>query len=50
MISKTKFKDSFPMGQFYIDGLGTLIRLHRNNNGGGIMIFVHEDIFVKLSF
>ena len=48
MILETKFKDSFQMRQFYIDGFGTPIGLHCNKNDGAVMLFVHEDIPVKL--
>ena len=48
MISETKLDDSFPQGQFHIDGFGTPTKLDRYKNGGGIMLFVREDIPVNL--
>ena len=44
MISETKIDDSFPATQFYIDGYSPPYRLDRNCDGGGIMIYVREDI------
>ena len=44
LVSETKIDDSFPNGNFLIDGFSTLYRLDRNSNGGGLMLFVREDI------
>ena len=44
MISETKVDDSFPRGQFFINGFSAPFRLDRNKNGGGIMLFIREDI------
>ena len=44
MISETKLDDSFPVGQFKINGFATPYRLDRNKFGGGIMLYVREDI------
>ena len=44
-ISETKLDDSFPAGQFKIPGFASPFRLDRN--GGGIIVFVREDILVK---
>ena len=44
LISETKIDDSFPKGQFLIDGFSALYRLDRNYQGGGLMLFVREDI------
>ena len=38
MISETKLDDSFPEGQFSIDGYQTHFRYDQNGNGGGILI------------
>ena len=46
-ISETKLDDSFPAGQFKIPGYASPFRLERNQNGGGILVFVREDIPVK---
>ena len=48
MISETRLEDSFFIGQFHIEGFGTAIRLDRNQNGGGIMLFSRESIPIKL--
>ena len=44
MVSETKIDDSFPAGSFVIDGFSTPYRLDRDSNGGGIMLYVREDI------
>ena len=44
MVSETKIDDSFPVGNFVIDGFSTPYRLDRESNGGGIMLYVREDI------
>ena len=44
LVSETKIDDSFPIGNFLIDGFSTPYRLDRNSNGGGLMLFVREDI------
>ena len=49
MISETKLDASFPLEQFLIEGF-TSYRLDRNDKGGGITIFVREDIPSKLIF
>ena len=47
-ISKTKLDDSFPEGQFFIDGYHTPFRYDQNGNGGGIFLYVREDIPAKV--
>ena len=44
MVFETKIDDSFPVGNFVIDGFSTHYRLDRDSNGGGIMLYVREDI------
>ena len=44
VLVETKLDDSFPEGQFHIDGFSTPYRLDRNCNGGGVMIYVRKDI------
>ena len=44
LISETKIDDSFPKGQFLIQGFSAPYRLDRNCQGGGLMLFVREDI------
>ena len=48
MISVTEVDDSFPDGQFFLDGFGKPFRLDRNRNGGGIMLFIRNDIPAKV--
>ena len=48
VMSETKLDESFPEGQFKIPGFATLFRKDRNEFGGGIMVFVREDIPSKL--
>ena len=51
MISETKLDNTFPNGQFLIDGFNEPIRLDRNKNRGGILLFITEGIPTKvLSF
>ena len=44
VITETKIDSSFPIGQFVIKGFSQPYRLDRNRNGGGILIYVREDI------
>ena len=44
MVSETKIDNSFPVGNFVIDGFSTPYRLDCHSNGGGIMLYVREDI------
>ena len=48
MVSETKLDSSFPEGQFLISGYSSPYRLDRNCRGGGIMLYVREDIPSKL--
>ena len=48
MISESKLDDSFPHGQFLIDGFNTLFTFDRNKNGGGILLYVRNDIPTKI--
>ena len=48
MISETKLDSSFPKGQFHLHGFSEPYRLDRNGNGGGILVFICEDIPCKL--
>ena len=48
LVSETKIDDSFPQGQFVIDGFNAPYRLHRNCLGGGLMLFVRDDILSNL--
>ena len=46
MISETKIDDTFPHRQFLIEGFITPYRLDGASNGGGILLYVREDIFI----
>ena len=47
MISETKIDESFPLGQFKVNGFNAPFRLNHNSNSGGIMLFVREDLPAK---
>ena len=44
LISETKLDSSFPSRQFVIKGYSTPLRLNRNRNGGGLLLYTREDI------
>ena len=44
VLTETKLDVSFPTAQFCIEGFSTPYRLDRDRNGGGILIYVREDI------
>ena len=44
VLTETKIDDSFPTAQFLVRGFSKPYRLDRNSNGGGVMIYVREDI------
>ena len=48
VITETKLGNSFPVLQFHIDGFSIPYRLDRNRNGGGVTVYVREDIPSKL--
>ena len=48
MISATKLDDSFPDGQFLIEGYHAPVRFDRSKCGGGIILCVREDIPAKV--
>ena len=48
MISETKLDESFPTSQFFMKGFSSPHRLDRNCNGGGILLYIREDIPSKL--
>ena len=47
VLTETKIDDSFPTAQFLVRGFSKPYRLDRNSNGGGVMIYVREDISCK---
>ena len=44
MISETKIDDTFPDSQFLIEGFSVPYRLDRTAKGGGILLYIREDI------
>ena len=44
VITESKLDDTFPHGQFQIEGFARPIRLDRCRNGGGVIIFVRDDL------
>ena len=47
MILETNVDDTFPDNQFFLGRFGAPIRLDRNRNGGGIILFIRNDILAK---
>ena len=48
MISQTKIDANFLIGQFLLSGYSNLFRLDGNAHGGGILLYVRENIPSKL--
>ena len=48
MITETRPDESFPIGQFFMNGFSSLFRLGRDRNAGGILVYIREDIPSKL--
>ena len=44
IITESKLDDTFPINQFIIQGFAPPFRADRNKNGGGVIIYVREDI------
>ena len=44
LVTESKLDDTFPMGQFQIEGFSRPIRLDRNRNGGGLIVFMRDDL------
>ena len=44
LISETKTDDTFPTSQFLMSGYSNVYRLDRNDKGGGIMLFVKDNL------
>ena len=47
IISETKIDDSFPSNQFMIPGFAPPFREDRNSQGGGLLIYIREDLPCK---
>ena len=48
IISESKLDDTFPFSQFVIDSLTEPFRLDRTKNGGGILLYVKNNISATL--
>ena len=48
MISETKLVSTFPSNQFTIEGYAPPIRFDSNGRGGGITLYIREDIPARL--
>ena len=48
MISEMRLDNTFPVWPFLIDGFNEPIRLDRDKNGVGILLFIREDIPTKV--
>ena len=44
VITENKLDSTFPTSQFLIEGYSEPYRFDRNRNGGGVFIYVREDI------
>jgi len=47
VLTETKLDDSYPTSQFLIPGFGVPFRLDRNTEGGGVLMYVNNDIACK---
>ena len=47
VLTETKFHSSFPNAQFRIDGFSATFRLDENRIGGGVLIYIREDMPYK---
>ena len=48
LLSETKLDETFPLEQFLISGFAKPLRLDRNSKGGGIMLFIRDNIPFRL--
>ena len=48
IVTETKLDSTFPTSQFVISGYSEPYRFDRNRNGGGVLIYIREDIPSKL--
>ena len=48
LISETKLDGSFPSAQFLLDGFSKPYGLDRCSNGGGILLYIRDDIPARL--
>ena len=53
MVSETKIDDTFPLAQFCVEGYSTPYRFDRTCKGGGLLLYIRDDIpskQIKLKF
>ena len=48
VITETKLDETFPLGQFYVEGFTMPYRLDRSRYGGGVINYVRGDIPSKI--
>ena len=48
MVSETKLDDTFPTSQFLMQGYSTPFRKNWTTKGGGILLYVREDVPCKI--
>ena len=48
LVTETKSDDTFPVGQFCTDCYSTPYSLGRTSHGGGILLYIREDIPSKM--
>ena len=48
VLTETKLDDTFPTAKFLVNGFPEPYRLDRNRKGGGVMVYIREDIQSKL--
>ena len=48
VLTETKVDNTFPTAQFLVNDFSEPCRLDRNRKGGGIMVYISEDIPIKL--
>ena len=44
LISETNLNDTFPLSQFILEGFTSPYKLDRTEHGGGLMLFITENI------
>ena len=48
VLTETKLGDTFPTAQFLVNGFSEPYSLDRSRKGGGVMVYIREDILSKL--
>ena len=49
MITETKIDSTVPVNQFYLNGYNVPYRNDRNTNGGGILVYIRDDIRSRIT-